>query len=369
MPFSYPQVGASRGQPPHGYAIDHNRIQLGEGVETYERAVAALRQWKMFDLGWVRAATPDAPIEPGVTVAIVAQHFGVWSLNACRIVYAVDAPERFGFAYGTLADHAEMGEERFTGEFHSSDQSVWYDILAFSRPRPLIRLAQPIARVLQRRFARDSMDAMRRAVSSAMSVATVLPSYHQRDGGPMPEQEIATLAGGCFWCLEAVFDDMEGVSSVESGYMGGKTKNPSYREVCGGGTGHAEVIQLRFDPAVVSFREILDVFFAIHDPTTPNRQGNDLGTQYRSAIFYHSPEQKAVAEETIRELTAARAYATDIVTEVVPAADFYRAEDYHQEYFANNPLQPYCQFVVSPKVGKFRSKFASKRKAAPQSGR
>jgi peptide-methionine (S)-S-oxide reductase len=364
QPFSYPEVGSSRGEPPSGYAIDHNRVCLGEGVETFERAVAALRHWMMFDLGWVSPGLPDAPIEPGTPVAVLAKHFGFWSLIGCRIVYVIDEPESFGFAYGTLPDHPEMGEERFSVEYHADDRSVWYDILAFSRPRRLIRLVRPIARGLQKRFACDSMNAMRAAVKAA----AVSPSYHQRDGGLMPELEIATLAGGCFWCLEAVFDEMEGVSSVESGYMGGKTKNPTYRDVCGGGTGHAEVVQLKFDPAIVSFRDILEVFFAIHDPTTPNRQGNDVGTQYRSAIFYHSPEQKVLAEETIRELTAKRAYSTDIVTEVVPAAEFYRAEDYHQEYFANNPLQPYCQYVVSPKVGKFRAKFAAKRKAAPQGG-
>ena len=175
-------------------------------------------------------------------------------------------------------------------------------------------------------------------------------------------REIATLAGGCFWCLEAVFDEMDGVLSVESGYMGGSVKNPSYREVCAGSTGHAEVVQLTFDPAVTSFREILDVFFAIHDPTTLNRQGNDIGTQYRSAVFYHTPEQKAAAEAAIGDLTAKKVWKDRIVTEITPAGPFYAAEDYHQEYFRNNPTQPYCQFVVSPKVAKFRSKFGAKRK-------
>lgn len=175
--------------------------------------------------------------------------------------------------------------------------------------------------------------------------------------------QIATLAGGCFWCLEAVFDETEGVVSVESGYMGGDVKNPTYREVCGGRTGHAEVVQVSFDPAVRSFKEILEVFFAIHDPTTLNRQGNDVGTQYRSAIFFHSDEQKATAEAVIQELTASGAFLDKIVTEVVPAATFYVAEEYHQEYFANNPAQPYCMFVVSPKVQKFRKKFTSMRKA------
>ena len=174
--------------------------------------------------------------------------------------------------------------------------------------------------------------------------------------------EIATLAGGCFWCLEAVFDDLEGVESVESGYMGGKTANPTYEAVCSGETGHAEVVQVRFDPKRVSFKEILQVFFVIHDPTTLNRQGNDAGTQYRSAVFYHSAEQKAAAEQVIKNLGAAKIYDDPIVTEVVPASKFYGAEDYHQEYFRRNPAQPYCAFVVKPKVAKFRKHFLEKLK-------
>src|SRR5437879_4298131 len=165
-------------------------------------------------------------------------------------------------------------------------------------------------------------------------------------------KEIATLAGGCFWCLEAVFDDLKGVDSVESGYMGGKTANPGYEDVCSGETGHAEVVQLTFDPKQVSFKEILEVFFLIHDPTTLNRQGNDVGTQYRSAIFHHSAEQKTAAEQVIANLGAAKIYDGPIVTEVVPASKFYLAEDYHQEYFRRNPAQPYCAFVVGPKVEK-----------------
>ena len=172
--------------------------------------------------------------------------------------------------------------------------------------------------------------------------------------------EVATLGGGCFWCLEAVFDGLHGVSSVESGYTGGKTVNPTYKQICNGDTGHAEVVRVTFDPAVISFREILDVFFTIHDPTTLNRQGNDIGSQYRSAIFYHTPEQKATAEKFIAELTAAKTFGNKIVTEVVPAPAFYVAEDYHQEYFANNGSQPYCQAVVAPKVAKFRRKFAQR---------
>ncbi len=175
-------------------------------------------------------------------------------------------------------------------------------------------------------------------------------------------KEVATLAGGCFWCLEAVFDDLKGVDSVESGYMGGKTANPSYEEVCSGETGHAEVAQLTFDPKQVSFREILEVFFVIHDPTTLNRQGDDVGTQYRSAILYHSPEQKAAAEQVIANMRAAKIYEDPIVTEVVPASKFYVAEDYHQEYFRRNAVQPYCAFVVKPKVAKFRKHFLGKLK-------
>jgi peptide-methionine (S)-S-oxide reductase len=175
-----------------------------------------------------------------------------------------------------------------------------------------------------------------------------------------PGKEIATLGGGCFWCLEAVFDGLQGVDSVESGYTGGKVVNPTYDQVCDGNTGHAEVVRVTFDPNVVSFRELLEIFFAIHDPTTLNRQGNDAGTQYRSAIYYHSPAQKAAAEELIAELTREKAFDDPIVTEVTPAATLYVAEDYHQRYFENNPAQPYCQFVVAPKVAKFRKKFAER---------
>jgi peptide-methionine (S)-S-oxide reductase len=180
----------------------------------------------------------------------------------------------------------------------------------------------------------------------------------------MSEREITTLAGGCFWCLEAVYDDMEGVLSVESGYMGSRQPNPSYRDVCTGRTGHAEVVQIAFDPGVTSFHDILEVFFAIHDPTTRDRQGNDAGTQYRSAIFYHSEEQRTAAELMIHELNASKVFSGPIVTEVQPASTFYRAEDYHQEYFANNPQQPYCAYVVAPKLQKFRHKFAKKVKEA-----
>ena len=166
--------------------------------------------------------------------------------------------------------------------------------------------------------------------------------------------QTATLAGGCFWCLEAVFDDVKGVHSVESGYSGGHAANPSYREVCSGQTGHAEVVQVTFDPKAISYRDILNVFFAIHDPTTLNRQGADMGTQYRSAIFYHNDEQKKTAEETIQDLNHQKIWDHPIVTEVSKLNGFYKAEEYHQEYFAKNPYQPYCQAVVAPKVAKFR---------------
>lgn len=169
--------------------------------------------------------------------------------------------------------------------------------------------------------------------------------------------QVATLAGGCFWCLEAVFDEVKGVVSVESGYAGGHMDNPSYRAVCTGTTGHAEVVQVTFDPNSVSYRDLLNVFFAIHDPTTLNRQGADVGTQYRSAIFYHTDEQKQIAEELIRELNARKIWDRPIVTEVAKLDKFFMAEEYHQEYFANNPYQPYCQAVVAPKVAKFRKHF------------
>ena len=175
-------------------------------------------------------------------------------------------------------------------------------------------------------------------------------------------QEVVTLGGGCFWCLEAVYDEMKGVESVVSGYMGGQVANPTYEQVCGGRTGHAEVVQITFDPAVVSLREILQVFFVIHDPTTPDRQGNDVGTQYRSAIFYHSPEQKSTAEEVVAELPRGKLFADPIVTEIAAASTFYPAEDYHQEYFARNGSQPYCQYVVAPKVAKFRKHFLDRLK-------
>jgi peptide-methionine (S)-S-oxide reductase len=176
-------------------------------------------------------------------------------------------------------------------------------------------------------------------------------------------REVATLAGGCFWCLEAVYKDLRGVESVVSGYAGGDVPRPTYRQVCEGTTGHAEVVQMTFDPREVSFRELLEVFFTIHDPTTLNRQGADVGTQYRSAVFYHTPAQRETAEQVIAELTAARVWDAPIVTEVSPLTEFYPAEDYHQDYFENNPSQPYCRAVVAPKVAKFRKHFLERLKA------
>jgi peptide-methionine (S)-S-oxide reductase len=175
-------------------------------------------------------------------------------------------------------------------------------------------------------------------------------------------KEIATLAGGCFWCLEAVFDDLRGVEQVESGYSGGSKPNPSYYSVCTGTTGHAEVVQVTFDPQVTSFRELLEVFFTIHDPTTLNRQGADVGTQYRSAVFYHTPKQKEIAEQVIAELNAARIWDAPIVTEVAPFTAFYPAEAEHQEYYQRNQSQPYCRAVIAPKVSKFRKQYLEKLK-------
>jgi peptide-methionine (S)-S-oxide reductase len=173
----------------------------------------------------------------------------------------------------------------------------------------------------------------------------------------MSTKQIATLAGGCFWCLEAVFDELAGVNSVESGYTGGHVVNPTYRQVCSEITGHAEAVQVTFDPSIITYKDILSVFFTIHDPTQLNRQGNDVGSSYRSAVFYHDDEQKAIVAEVIQELSTLKLWSDPIVTQVVPFDRFYMAEDYHQEYFANNSSQPYCQVVVAPKVAKFRKKF------------
>ncbi len=183
------------------------------------------------------------------------------------------------------------------------------------------------------------------------------------EGAGRDVTEVATLGGGCFWCVEAVFDELRGVSSVESGYAGGRTANPTYEQVCTGLTGHAEVVRVTFDPREVSFKEILEVFFTAHDPTQLNRQGADVGTQYRSVVFYHDERQRETAEEVIHELEAANVWDGKIVTELSPLADYYEAEPYHQEYFARNPGQGYCRVVVAPKVAKFRQRFRDRLKS------
>ncbi|MCP5277891.1 MAG: peptide-methionine (S)-S-oxide reductase MsrA [Thiobacillus sp.] len=174
--------------------------------------------------------------------------------------------------------------------------------------------------------------------------------------------ETATLAGGCFWCLESAFNRLRGVESAVSGYMGGRVEQPTYKQICGGDTGHAEVVQVRFDPDVIGYDDLLQVFFALHDPTTLNRQGNDVGTQYRSAIFFHDPAQEAKARAMIAQLTAEQVFPNPIVTEVTPAPTFWPAEEYHQGYADQNPAQPYCMFVVAPKLAKFRARFAARLK-------
>lgn len=179
------------------------------------------------------------------------------------------------------------------------------------------------------------------------------------------KRETATLAGGCFWCLEAVFERLRGVERVVSGYSGGQGERPSYADVCTGRTGHAEVVQVTFDPAELGYRELLELFFAFHDPTTLNRQGADAGTQYRSAIFWHSPEQERVAREVIARLTADGVFDTPIVTELAPFTQFFAAEDYHQGYYQQNGQQPYCRAVIAPKVAKLRSQYAARLRAEP----
>ncbi len=171
------------------------------------------------------------------------------------------------------------------------------------------------------------------------------------------KKDMAVFGGGCFWCTEAVFDELRGVTSVVSGYAGGSTKNPTYEQVCSGGTGHAEVIRIEFDSTEISFRDLMTVFFATHDPTTLNRQGNDVGTQYRSAIFYADAQQKQEAEAFIKELNDSKAFGKPVVTTVEPLGEFYEAEDYHQKYYANNPYQPYCQYMIPPKLSKLHKQF------------
>jgi len=191
--------------------------------------------------------------------------------------------------------------------------------------------------------------------------ANMSQPQNQSHGTPHGK-EVVTLGGGCFWCTEAIFDELKGVEQVESGYSGGAVPNPSYRQVCTGTTGHAEVNQITFDPTIISLKDLLEVFFTVHDPTTLNRQGPDVGTQYRSVIFYRSPEQKAVAEQVIHSLELAKLWSAPFVTEVVPFKAFYKAEDYHQEYFKLNGQQPYCRMVIAPKVAKFRKHYQERLK-------
>jgi peptide-methionine (S)-S-oxide reductase len=219
-------------------------------------------------------------------------------------------------------------------------------------------------RIMQRIATRNlAFDGRRGAAALGAAVLMMAAATGQ---GVAADMAKATFAGGCFWCTEAVYEQIEGVGAVTSGYIGGKVPNPTYKDVCTGLTGHAEAIEIEYDPAVVPFEKLLEVFFATHDPTTLNRQGADVGTQYRSGVYYHDAEQKRIAEEVIRRLDASRAFPGKIVTEVMPASIFYPAEDYHQDYFAKNPFQPYCQAVAAPKVAKVRKVFKDllKEKAA-----
>jgi peptide-methionine (S)-S-oxide reductase len=174
--------------------------------------------------------------------------------------------------------------------------------------------------------------------------------------------EIATFAGGCFWCTEAVFDQLKGVVKIESGYSGGNVQDPSYEDVCSGDTGHAETIQVTFDPGIVSYADLLRIFFTTHDPTTLNRQGADVGTQYRSAVFFHNPEQESIAQEVVQEFEKSKVWKRPIVTEITPYKNFYKAEDYHQDYYARNSRQPYCRVVIDPKIAKLREHYREKLK-------
>lgn len=205
---------------------------------------------------------------------------------------------------------------------------------------------------------------MRISILILIALLAVEQSVAQRQAEKKmnPAKQVATFGAGCFWCTEAVFLNVKGVEKVESGYSGGKVKNPTYREVCTGLTGHAEVTQITFDPAVVSYESLLEVFWNTHDPTTLNRQGADEGTQYRSVVFYHNEEQKKIAEEYKKQLEASRVFKNPIVTEISPFTEFFKAEDYHQNYYALNPNQGYCQYVIRPKVEKFKKQFASKLK-------
>lgn len=210
----------------------------------------------------------------------------------------------------------------------------------------------------------EKVDTARTQAEDAETVTTDASTNAATDVKEQESKEagIATFGAGCFWCVEAVFQQVDGVLSVESGYAGGTVKNPTYRQICGGNTGHAEVCQIRYDPSKISFDELLEIFWLMHDPTTLNRQGNDVGTQYRSVVFYHDKSQKALAEQRKKQLDAAGVWKKPIVTEVSPAAKFYRAEDYHQNYYIDNPSKGYCQFVIRPKVEKFRKVFKDRLK-------
>ncbi len=199
-------------------------------------------------------------------------------------------------------------------------------------------------------------------MAQANKEATNVAAGKEISTGVQAGKEVATLGGGCFWCTEAVFTELKGVEKVESGYSGGRVANPSYQQVCTGTTGHAEVVQVTFDPRVLSYADLLRVFFTVHDPTTPNRQGADVGEQYRSVIFYSDARQKEAAERVIQEIEQEKIWDAPIVTQLVPAQPFYKAEDYHQEYFSNNPNQPYCRIVIAPKVQKFRKHWQDKLK-------
>lgn len=201
-----------------------------------------------------------------------------------------------------------------------------------------------------------------RSTASAQEKENKSDNARDRKGSAKGKNEVATLGGGCFWCLEPIFNDLRGVEKVVSGYSGGQVVRPTYEQVTKGNTGHAEVVQITFDPQVISYKELLEVFFTIHDPTTLNRQGADVGPQYRSAIFYHSAEQKAVADKTIADIGSAKIWNNQIVTEVTKFEAFYKAEDYHQRYYERNPNQAYCKMVIEPKVIKFRKQFFSKLK-------
>ena len=226
-----------------------------------------------------------------------------------------------------------------------------------SRVRRLSSIASPVVLGLL-----SLVGCSARSQAQVPSILVEKETVSTTKNSPPPKSEVATLGAGCFWCVEAVYLQLDGVISVESGYAGGHVINPTYEEVCGKKTGHAEVCQIRFDPAKLSYEELLEVFWKTHDPTTPNRQGGDIGPQYRSVVFYHDDQQRALAEKWKKELNAAGAFASPVVTEITAVTDFYKAEDYHQNYYNLNPNQGYCRMIVRPKVEKVREVFANKLK-------